>query len=98
MKLNADTTIAGIVAHAIRQGKRPQVGMVIDCLVNWKSVSEEDLKAGRLENAKDETQPRRIAFVVEQRHIDAAIRLINEQRATYREPKTTTIRFDKDKE
>lgn len=91
-KLSADIR-AGAIAHTIRLGKCPRPGQVMSGKIQLKEIEAEDLAAGRLENAKPQSDLVEIEFVVERADIDRAIALINSQRAKYREPKTTEVKL-----
>ena len=82
---------ASLIAHAIRLGKCPAVGVVMGATFTLKDISEEDLAAGRIDQARDLSAPMDIEFAVTAEDLAAGRKLINEQRARYREPKRTFV-------
>ena len=82
---------ATAIAHAIRLGKCPPPGLVMGFNIQVRQIEETDLAAGELEKAVDLSEKVPFEFVVTEEDIEAGKRLINEQRATYREPKLTTV-------
>lgn len=89
---------AAAVAHAIRLGKRPAVGMVMAGKLRVAEIGDADLAAGRFDRATVRGAGVEVEFTITAEDIANAERAINQQRATYREPKLTTLRFEDGKQ
>lgn len=93
MKLDEPTIRAALIAHAIRLGKCPAVGMVIDFKLGIEDIEQEDLDAGRLDKAVPRLEAQRTSFVVSAADIAAGKKMINDQTAVYSEPKLTKVKL-----
>ncbi len=82
---------AAIVAHAIRLGKTLTPGTRVACSAILRTVDGEAFRQGDLSDAKDETGKVPVEFTVTEEDIGNAKRMINEQRISYREPKTSIL-------
>jgi hypothetical protein len=81
--MERDTYIAAL-AHAIRLGKRPRPGQSMGGKASLDSI---DTTTGEVTKG----EPVEIEFIVTQELLNAAAAAINDQRATYREPKTSIM-------
>ena len=79
-------TKAGVIAHAIRLGKCPKAGQVIggNMRMATANLAATEMTSGVFFPFE---------FVVAQEDIARAIQMINDQQATYSEPKTTVVRL-----
>ncbi len=82
---------AAIVAHAIRLGKPLAPGICVTCSAVLQTVDAEAFHRGDLSGAKDETGKVPVEFTVTKEDIGNAKRMINDQRISYREPKTSIL-------
>ncbi len=80
MKLDDATLRATAIAHAIRLGKRPAPGLVMDFTLRVEQIEEEDFATGRFDLATPVSETVEYEFTITQKDIDAGIRLINEGR------------------
>lgn len=81
---------AGAVAHGIRLGKRPSAGDRLGFAVQALGMdSLEEAQHGDITNAEEITGKLWLHFTVTKEDIDTAIKLINDQAITYKEPKTS---------
>jgi hypothetical protein len=92
--LDDATLRAAAIAHALRLGRHPAPGLVIDFTLCVEQIEEEDFATGRLDLATPVSEKVRYEFTITQEDIDAGIRLINEEAAVYREPKLTTVKVE----
>lgn len=82
---------AGLIAYAIRLGKRPPVGIVIGFSLQIKTGDLANALTGDLSGTVNETEKLQMHIVVTQADIDAGIQLINDQAITYRRPKASVM-------
>jgi len=92
---------AGCVAHAIRLGKRPPIGVSLGFAFQIKKheseTAEPDLSKIDLDDptvAVPVSEKVWCSFSVIQEDIDNAIQLINGQKITYREPKVSQMKLE----
>ncbi len=92
--LTDETIRASGIAHAIRLGKRPAVGMVMGFSLQLEEREAEDIEhainAPTLRTVTDKVP---YEFVVTEEDIRRAEQLINEQQIRYREPKTSVLKL-----
>jgi len=93
MEITAADVKASIIAHAIRLGKCPEVGMRVGCNIQMHTADVESPEQVRLDQATPISEIVPVEFTVTAEDIAAGRRLINEQRARYREPKETIVTF-----
>jgi septation ring formation regulator EzrA len=79
--------IVTVLSHAIRLGKCPSIGMVVEFNMQFKDM---DTATGEV---TDRTEKHPVMFVVTQDLLDKAIAQINSQKSEYREPKTTLTKL-----
>lgn len=89
------TVRAAVIAHAIRLGKCPSVGTIVDFKLGVDEIDSDDLKAGRLDKTESKVAARRMEFTVTAEDIEAGKKLINDQEAVYSEPKMTLVQLAK---
>src|SRR4051812_9499235 len=96
MKLDIPLIRATVIAHAIRLGKTPAPGMVLDFAFQLSDINTDDLAAGNMDAAVPRTEKQRVQFAVTAEDLKAGKKLINDQKAQYREPKLTTVNLHDD--
>lgn len=83
----SEAAIASALAHAIRLGKRPPVGCVMGCNLQFEEL---DTATGERRNLSDK---RPVEFFVTAERIAAAEKLINDQRQEFhRDPLLSLVK------